>query len=81
MWPSKFAFRISVRTAECQGPQSCLPERIGTSFVEGNKEIREVRELELLLKNGIRGGGPGKGCGGKGGKGRERKGGGCTGTG
>jgi len=41
IWLSKLAFRISVRTAECQGPQSCLPERSGTSFVEGKEELKE----------------------------------------
>ena len=41
MWPSKLALRIKVRTAECQGPQSCLPVRRGTSFVEGREEEGE----------------------------------------
>ena len=39
MCPSKLAFRIKVRTAECHGPQSCLPARTGTSLVEGNKGV------------------------------------------
>ena len=38
MWPSKLALTIKVRTAECQGPQSCFPVRSGTSFVEGKEE-------------------------------------------
>ena len=41
MCPSKLELRMSVRTAECHGPQSDLPERIGTSFVEGKEEVRE----------------------------------------
>lgn len=40
--PSRLAFRISVRTAECQGPQSCLPERMKISFVEGKEELKFV---------------------------------------
>lgn len=32
---------MSVRTAECHGPQSCLPERRGTSLVEGKDEVKE----------------------------------------
>ena len=43
IWPSKLALRIRVRTTECQGPQSCLPVRSGTSFVEGKEE--EVRKV------------------------------------
>lgn len=37
--PSKLAFKIKVRTAECQGPQSCLPVRIGMSLVEGKEGL------------------------------------------
>lgn len=39
MWPSRLALRIKVRTAECHGPQSFLPVRIGTSLVEGKEEV------------------------------------------
>ena len=71
MWPSKFEFWIRVRTAECHGPQSCLHERSGTYFVEGNEELKEVGKVGLTLVRGGAGtGGGGKG-GGKEAKGRE----------
>ena len=40
MCPSKLVLRMSVRTDECHGPQSCLPLRRGTSLVEGREEVR-----------------------------------------
>ena len=39
MCPKRLAFRMSVRTAECQGPQSCLPVSMGTSLVDGKVEV------------------------------------------
>ena len=36
---SKLALRMRVRTNKCNGPQSCLPVRSGTSLVEGREEV------------------------------------------
>lgn len=41
IWPSKFEWSISVHTAVCQGPQSCLPESKGISLVEGKVDFEE----------------------------------------
>ena len=62
---SRFAFRIRVRTAECQSPQSCLPVRSGTSLVEGKEEVTKESWCigsGAALAAGLRGKGA---CGGR----------------
>ena len=47
MWLSKFEHSTRELTAECHGPQSCLPVSRGISFVDGKENFRVAREEEI----------------------------------
>jgi hypothetical protein len=49
MCPSKFKCNINVRTAECHGPQSCLPVSRGISLVVGNVNLEYEGREEVVV--------------------------------
>jgi hypothetical protein len=49
IWPKTLECKIKLRTAECHGPQSCLPVSKGMSLVEGKVEWDFILYEEVFV--------------------------------